>query len=201
MALRVRDDDGGVSSILTAAVTVSNVPPTANAGTSYTGNEGSPITFTGTSNDPGSDTLTYEWDFTFSGGSFNVDDSGSALTAPESTYTGDGDFTVALRVRDDDSVSSTVTAAVTVSNVLPTANAGGPYVGNLGSPVTFAGSATDPGNDALNYEWDFEYDGSTFNTVGSTTDEGVDLAAVRMELTPPSSSRTRRATVRLPSLR
>ena len=66
VALRVRDDDGGVSSIDTATTTVANVPPTANAGTTYTGNEGSVITFAGTATDPGNDTLNYEWDFTFS---------------------------------------------------------------------------------------------------------------------------------------
>jgi len=175
VALRVRDGDGGVSSIVTAAVTVSNVPPTANAGTSYTDDEGSAITFSGTATDPGNETLTYEWDFTYSGGTFNVDDSGSGLTTPANTYTGDGNFTVALRVRDDDSVSNIATASVTVTNVLPTANAGGPYTGNLGGPVTFAGSATDPGGEALTYEWDFEYDESTFDTVGSTTEEGVSL--------------------------
>lgn len=175
VALRVRDGDGGVSSIVTAAVTVSNVPPTANAGTSYTDDEGSAITFSGTATDPGNETLTYEWDFTYSGGTFNVDDSGSGLTTPAHTYTGDGNFTVALRVRDDDSVSNIATASVTVTDVLPTANAGGPYTGNLGGPVTFAGSATDPGGEALTYEWDFQYDGSTFDTVGSTTGEGVSL--------------------------
>lgn len=177
VALRVRDDDGGVSSIVTASVTVSNVPPTANAGTSYTEDEGSSITFSGTATDPGNETLTYEWDFTYSGGSFNVDDSGSGLTTPSHTYTADGDFTVALRVRDDDSVSNIATASVSITNVLPTVNAGGPYSGNLGGPVTFAGTATDPGGEALTYEWDFEYDGNTFNTVGATTDEGVSLTA------------------------
>ncbi|MCH8827309.1 MAG: PKD domain-containing protein [Chloroflexi bacterium] len=175
VGLRVRDDDGGISSIVTASVTVNNVPPTANAGTAYTDDEGSSITFTGTATDPGNETLTYEWDFTYSGGSFNVDTSGSGLTTPSHIYTADGDFTVALRVRDDDSVSNIATASVSVTNVLPTANAGGPYTGNLGSPVTFAGSATDPGGDSLTYEWDFEYDGNTFDTVGATTAKGVSL--------------------------
>ena len=176
-ALRVRDDDGGVSTIRTAAVTISNVPPTANAGSSYSVNEGSQLTFSGSANDPGSDTLTYEWDFTYSGGQFNTDTSGDALTDPKNTYNDDGSFTVALRVRDDDSTSQVATASVTVTNVLPTANAGGPYSGSVGSPVTFAGSATDPGNDALTYEWDFEYDGQSFKTTGSSTQSGVNLTA------------------------
>ena len=178
VALRVRDDDGGLSTTQTTLVTVNNVQPVANAGTSYTEDEGSAFTFNGSTVDPGNDTLTYEWDFTYSGGSFNIDQTGDGLTAPQYTYANDGDFTVALRVRDDDAVSTVVTASVTVTNVLPTASAGGPYTGTLGTQVAFIGSATDPGsNDSLSYEWDFEYDGTTFSTVGPTTASGVDLTS------------------------
>ena len=175
IALRVRDGDGGVSPILTSTVTVNNVPPTANPGVSYAGDEGSPINFNASATDPGSDTLTYEWDFTFGGGQFSIDQSGNGLTAPEHIYVDDGEYVVALRVRDDDSLSSVVTAFVTVANVQPTANAGGPYQGEVGSQVTFSGSASDPGNDPLTYEWDFEYNGTTFDTIGTAVDSGVNL--------------------------
>jgi hypothetical protein len=38
----------------------------------------------------------------------------------------------------------------------PTANAGGPYTGTVGTPVSFSGSASkDPQNQALTYEWNF----------------------------------------------
>ena len=175
VALRVRDDDGGVSAIQTATVTVNNIVPTANAGTAYTGSEGSSITFAGSATDPGSDTLTYEWDFTYGGGQIGVSESGDGLVNPSHTYLNDGEFTVALRVLDDDSASALATASVTVSNVVPTAKANGPYQTTVGTPLTFSGSATDPGNDALTYEWDFEFDGVTFNTVGAATASGVDL--------------------------
>lgn len=174
----MRDDDGGVSTTQTALVTVNNVQPLANAGTSYTEAEGSAITFNGSAVDPGNDTLTYEWDFTYSGGVFSTDQTGDGLTAPLYTYANDGDFTVALRVLDDDTISAVVTASVAVTNVLPTASAGGPYTGTQGAQVAFSGSATDPGsNDTLTYEWDFEYDGTTFSTVGPTTASGVDLTS------------------------
>ena len=175
IAMRVRDEDGGVSSVRTTTVTVSNVPPVANAGSSYTGNEGAQVTFSGSATDPGSDTWNFEWDFNFSGGSFQIDASGDGLTAPDHTYVDDGVYTVALRVRDDDSVSPVQTADVTISNVLPTADANGPYAVADGTPVTFAGSATDPGDDQLTYEWDFEYDGATFTTGGPAADSGIDL--------------------------
>ena len=154
-------------------------PPTANAGGPYSGDEGGEITFSGDANDPedASNILTYEWDFEFDG-SFNIADSGVNLTAPTHTYGNDGSFTVALRARDTaNEVSTIATAVVTIANVLPSANAGGPYVVEDGTALTFAGSATDPGTDTLTYEWDFEYNGSTFNTVGPTTAAGVDLTA------------------------
>ena len=177
VALRVRDDDGGLSTVRTADVTISNVPPTASVGTSYTGDEGSPIAFSGSATDPGNDTLTYEWDFDFRDGTFTVDDSGEGLTGPQHTYANDGIYTVALRVRDDDTVSDNATASVTVDNVLPTASAGGPYSGTAGTSIEFSGSATDPGTDSLTYRWDFEYDETTFRTTGPTTASGVDLTS------------------------
>jgi hypothetical protein len=42
----------------------------------------------------------------------------------------------------------------------PVADAGGPYVSNEGTSVTFnGGSSTDPGSDPLKYRWDFDGDG------------------------------------------
>ena len=158
-------------------VTVSNVPPTANAGTSYTGDEGAAITFSGSATDPGTnDTLTFEWDFNFQAGEFSADQSGDGLTTPEHTYPDDGEFTTGLRVRDGADVSDIATTSVVVSNVLPTADAGGPYSGKAGTAITFSGSATDLGNDTLTYEWDFEYNG-VFSTTGATT-ETIDGNAV-----------------------
>jgi len=183
VGLRVRDDDGGLSSIATATTTIQNVPATATIGTSFTGTEGTELTFSGNATDPGADTLTYEWDFSFVTPTFNVDQTGDGLKAPKHTYTNDGDFKVALRVRDDDSTSAQVTASVTISNVVPTASVGGPYSGDSGSPITFSGSATDPGSDTLTYEWDFKYNGSTFSTVGATTASGVDMTAPKYTYT------------------
>ena len=177
VGLRVRDDDGGLSSIAPATTTINNVPPTASVGASFTGTEGSEVLFSGSATDPGADTLTYEWDFSFVTPTFNVEQSGDGLTAPKHTYPNDGEFTAAMRVRDDDSTSSQVTAPVTISNVVPTASVGGPYAGAAGAQITFSGSATDPGADTLTYEWDFQYNGSTFSTVGATTNSGVDLTA------------------------
>ena len=46
---------------------------------------------------------------------------------------------MALRVRDNDSLSSIQTASATIANVLPTADANGPYEGTAETAVTFGG--------------------------------------------------------------
>ena len=45
--------------------------------------------------------------------------------------------------------------AAAVVNRTPAASVGGPYAGAEGSPVAFAGSATDADGDALRYSWNF----------------------------------------------
>jgi PKD repeat protein len=161
VGLKVTDAQGGVGTT-TFEVTVNNVVPSVDAGGPYAGNEGALISFTGTASDP-ADTLTYEWDFDYVGSTFTVDASGS-LT-PTHAYANDGTYTVALRVSDDDT-SVIDTATVTVSNVAPSANAGGPYAGNEGALISFTGTASDPA-DTLTYEWDFDYVGSTFTVDAS----------------------------------
>ena len=124
VALRVTDTNNNVSPIVSASVTIGNVPPSAGPGGPYSVDEGSALSFNGSATDPGNDTLTYEWDFDYDNVTFTVDASGEDLTSPSNTYNNDGSKTVALRVRDDDGGVSTIrTAAVTISNVPPTANA------------------------------------------------------------------------------
>ena len=154
------------------SVTVNEVGPTVAAGGPYSGGEGSSIVFDGSAQGPGSTGAVYQWDFDYDGDAFDVQASGVDLTGPSHAYPDDGEFTVALRlVYGDDQVSGVSSADVTVSNIAPTASAGGPYGGTSGSPIVFTGSATDPGDDTLTYNWDFDYDGQTF----VTDDSGVDL--------------------------
>ena len=164
VGLLVTDDEGEFDTA-TAVVTVLNVAPTAVPGGPYSGDEGSDITLDGSgSTDPGLDIVLYEWDLDYDGLTFDVDATGVSPT-PTFNRTDDDAYTVALRVTDDDDAESViVTTTVTVNNVVPTADAGGPYFGDEGSDITLDGSgSTDPGQDIVLYEWDFDYDGVTFN--------------------------------------
>ncbi len=64
---------------------------------------------------------------------------------------------------------TTDTAIITVDNVAPTAEAGGPYNVNEGGSVALSGSGTDPAgaNDPLTYDWDLD-DDDIFESSGQT---------------------------------
>ncbi len=164
--LKVIDSQDG-EGFASVQVTVNNVPPVAYAGSGpYSGNEGSPINFAGSAFDVADDPLTYEWDFTYDGITFNVDASGS-LT-PSHTYDDKGSYTVALRVTDDHDLVI-ATQPVTVNDVLPTdVNAGGPYTGISGQAVALTGSATCIPTDYCTYAWDLDGDGIYDDATGTS---------------------------------
>jgi PKD repeat protein/uncharacterized protein YraI len=134
-----------------------NKPPQAVPGGPYTADEGSPVTIDGRgSKDSDGHIVKYEWDFNHDNRTFIVDATGSAV----STSYSDGPATIrlALRVTDDKGAENITTTQVQVENVAPTAEAGGPYVGQVGGPISMAGIATDPGTidqAGLIYGWNF----------------------------------------------
>ncbi|MFA5056089.1 MAG: PKD domain-containing protein [Dehalococcoidia bacterium] len=149
VTLTVTDDDGGTGTD-TVAINV-NVPPVANPGGPYTADEGSPITFNGsTSYDPDGTIVSYELDF---------GDGSSTGTGPAPThaYGDNGTYTVTLTVTDNNGATGTVATTTTIANVAPAVNAG-PDVASvlIGSSVRFNGSFTDPGwLDTHTIAWDF----------------------------------------------
>jgi hypothetical protein len=101
-----------------------NQAPNANAGGPYTVNENAAVTFDGhASNDPDGSIATYEWDFNYNNGSFDVE----ALGPTATTQYSDGPVTyvVALRVTDNQGASQLATTQVTVQDADPLAEAGG----------------------------------------------------------------------------
>jgi len=194
VGLRVTDNAGGVDTD-TASVTVANVAPTAVAGGPYSGNEGSNITLSASgSTDPGNDIANYDWDFDLDG---QYDDASGVTVAFNSTT--DGVVTVGLRVTDDDGDWSTDTAQVTVNNVAPTADAGGPYtVEEDVQLVLDASASSDPGNDIGLYEWDLDNDGQFDDATGVTATYTWAIAntyIVKVKVTDDATFDTASATV------
>ncbi|HET9252234.1 MAG TPA: putative Ig domain-containing protein [Candidatus Eisenbacteria bacterium] len=81
-----------------------------------------------------------------------------------------GNYSATVRVTDSGLLSDVKSFLVTVNkvNLLPAADANGPYVGVSGVNLTFDGSlSSDPNGDPLTYAWDFG-DGSTGSGVSPT---------------------------------
>ncbi|WP_425365349.1 PKD domain-containing protein [Gloeothece verrucosa] len=143
-------DTQGETAQQSKSVTVNNVAPSVNAGLDFASSEGETVSFNGSYTDPGIlDTHSIVWNF-------GDGTTTSENLTPTHTYTNNGTYTVTLSVIDSDGDIGTDTLTVTVNNLAPTlTNVNGQTTLNEGSSANFSATATDPGNDALTYTWDF----------------------------------------------
>lgn len=171
--LRVTDNTG-MKSVDEATVNVANANPVPDLGGNVSGQEGTPVSFSLTVNDPGiNDTHTYSWNF--------GDGGTSTQQNPSHTYMDNGNYQVTVIVRDNNNGTGQTSITANISNVAPTANAGGPYQGSVLQEISLSGSGTDPAGaeDPLSYAWDTNNDGvydlngqtvqATFSTSGQHT--------------------------------
>jgi RHS repeat-associated protein len=148
VSLSVTDTSGGTNTASTTA-TIAALP-SANAGGPYSGNVGQTITFNGTrSTAPSGQTITlYGWNF-------GDGSTGAGATATHA-YGSAGPFTVSLNVTDTSGGTNTASTTATIA-ALPSANAGGPYSGNVGQTIIFngTGSTAPSGQTIIHYDWNF----------------------------------------------
>jgi len=154
-------------------ITPPEIPPVADAGGPYSANEGSTVMLSASgSYDPDGYITSWLWDLD-DDGQYD-DDSGETVSF---SRTSDGTYTLWVKVTDNDGLYDTDSATVTVYNVAPTADAGGPYGCDEGSPITLdASGSTDPGLDIISYAWDTDEDGDYDDLFGET-----------VEYTPPNA--------------
>ena len=162
IALRVIDNLGAISSIVTTTVEITNAAP-AISSVSNDGpvDENSPVLVTVAATDPASsnDPLMYEFDFD-NNGVFEVGpQAGNSATH---TFADDGSYLVNVRVTDGDGGEDLSSTTVTVENVDPYIDS----VSNDGtvdesSPVLVSVVSSDPAgsSDPLMYEFDFDNNG------------------------------------------
>ena len=156
--VRAVDNAGNRSAASTPATVTTppggSQPSTANAGPDQVTPTLTSVSFDGSgSRDAGGAILAYAW--TFGDGS-----SGSGMRT-QHAYPTAGPRTVTLTITDSSSLSRSDTAAITVSNQAPVANAGADHTGVAGSAVAFSGAASsDVDGHLTTYLWAFG-DGTT----------------------------------------
>ena len=148
----VSDDDGGETS-QTATVTVSNVPPTVDAGPDATINEGDTFSRTGSFTDPGADTWTATVDYGDGSGTQPLTLNADKTFSLSNVYESDGTYTATVTVVDDNGSAGSDTVAAAVNEV-----DNNPPVVNDDTATTAEDTAvainvlnddTDPDNDVL----------------------------------------------------
>lgn len=166
-------DSGGNSSVDSCNVTVLNTNPTVSYTLPSSPVEGAPVVFNASAIDPGSDDLTFLWDWDDgSNESWTYYNDGMGPDPPNSpdvnpinivdqwahTYGHGGPYTVNLTVVDDDGGSTTVLFLLDVSNVGPTVvlDITDPNPVVEGSPALLGGYFDDPSwLDNHTVMWDF----------------------------------------------
>jgi hypothetical protein len=144
-AVAYTDDEGAQVLFPEVDVTVTCLPPVADAGGDKTVPEGSSVTLDGSgSHDPDGTITAYAWSGATAGVG-TLSDTSNAVA----TYSGvdDGVDAVALQVTDDNGLTDTDTTNVTVTNVAPSLTLTSCPVAptQVGGTVSFSGTFTDPG--------------------------------------------------------
>ncbi len=138
-----------------------NQQPVANAGPDQSVFRAQLVTLDGSaSGDPENAPLTYQWSVVSQPSGSAVTLAGANTVGPTFTPVVLGEYIIRLIVNDGQLSSAPDTVKVTVVNRAPTANAGGPYSGNVGAAIQFAGSGSDPDGDAITFSWNFGDGGS-----------------------------------------
>jgi hypothetical protein len=145
---------GNSETLTLGQLQANNQPPVADAGGgathTYSGNQGSPISFDGSGSTSVCGFPTLRWDFSDGGVAFGKN--------PQHTFQGSGTYSGLLTATDATGLSSTTTFSIDVANRAPIVTAGPDTTAAWGRPVAFNGAGTDPGTDdqsTLTYAWSF----------------------------------------------
>jgi hypothetical protein len=117
-------------------------------------------------------TATVDWgDLSQTNANITEANGSGSLTASHA-YAQPGLYTVTVTLTDDNGGTDARTTTILV-NSSPVVDAGGPYVGVEGTPMSLAGTASDVDGDTLAYTWSFSWTGAHPGTVCTATGAGV----------------------------
>ena len=180
----------GATDTASVTITVTNNPPTATADVvPSNGPVPLAVQLLGTGTDLDGYITLYEWD---RDGDGVFDWSSPTESNTSYTYTDPGTYQAVFRVTDDKLASATAMAVTTVVQAGPpgsptVAASANPATGPAPLVVNFTCTASDPDNDIVLYEWDFDNDGvfdwsssSSCSTAHTYTQAGTQVAALRV---------------------
>ena len=171
----VTDDDAGVASASTSAITVINAGPVITTdAVATTGTEGVAISLTGDATDAGvADVLTYVWTIT------KPDNSTVTLNGKDATFTpaDNGSYTAQLVVTDGDTGTATGSLhTIVVANAAPAVTAiDAPATAAEGSAITASVTATDVVADTVTLAWTVTKDGQAYALPNGTVTDAASL--------------------------
>ena len=156
--------DSLLENTATANVTVNDLAPTAEfTWTPDQQQEGLAVVFTDTSTSPADAITAWEWDF--GGQGTSSDQNPTFIFNSEETYT------ISLTITDEDGSTDTINHDIIIIDRVPDADLTGDTTLNEGETGNSDASGSTSSPDAIaGYEWDWSYDGTTFNASNDTGD-------------------------------
>jgi hypothetical protein len=135
-------DDGNRQYTDTAIITATNLAPSVSVGADRSTTEGTPLSFSATVVDPGTDTRTFTWQALNASGQVLANGTSASFNF---TPADNGTYTIRLSVTDDDGGVGTDELTVTATNVRPAVVPPQTVSVPQGTNYTASGSFTDPG--------------------------------------------------------
>jgi PKD repeat protein len=169
LTLSILDDDGAITTYSTN-ISVYNVAPEIDSVSILGGDEGVSVEYQASASDPGSDDLTFTWNWgdgssdtviTIYNDGLGPDPLPSpggtypflVTHKPYHTYGDNGVFTITITVADDDGGAYVYMTNVTISNVAPKIDNVTTPGGDEGTLLSYLSAASDQGSDDLKFTW------------------------------------------------
>jgi PKD repeat protein len=166
VGLVVTDNCGVASARREITFNVTNPAPTANFTIAPNpAKPGEAVTFTSTSTDPGGSIASYQWDLddddVYNEGGTTGETNAATVTA---TYAAAGTYAIKLIVTDNNGTPDDAVKNLRINRPPTAAFTINPNPALINEPVAFNGaSSSDTDGTIALYEWDYDYDGVTFN--------------------------------------
>jgi Ca2+-binding RTX toxin-like protein len=164
------EDEDGIYSSNSIGVFVANVAPTLVISGVASADEGAAYALSLSSSDPGADTIA-SWTINWGDGDIEtITGNPASVSHVYADGTATSNYTILATATDEDGTyAAGNTVDVSVLNVDPTADAGGPYVTFDDLAITLTGTGSDVAGaaDPLSYAWDLDGD-NVFEKTGAT---------------------------------